>query len=64
MSEERMVQLNIRVTRSFKEMIQRFVQMDSHKDISEFTREALREKIQRDAPNLYRNQFDKSGGSH
>jgi Arc/MetJ-type ribon-helix-helix transcriptional regulator len=57
MSDEKMVQLNVRVPQNLKKMMKEYVGLDAHKDLSELTRDALREKIQRDAPHLYRNLF-------
>jgi len=57
MRKENMVPLNVRVPPSLKELINRFIGLDTHKDISELTRDALREKIQRDAPALYAELF-------
>jgi len=57
MSAEKMVQLNVRVPQNLKRMMKEYIELDAHKDLSELTRDALREKIQRDAPNLYQNLF-------
>lgn len=57
MSSEKMVQLNVRVPQSLKNLMKEYVELDAHKDLSELTRDALREKIQRDAPHLYKNLF-------
>jgi len=55
--EEKMVTLNVRVPRTLKDLMKEYIEMDAHKDLSEFTRDALRQKIQRDAPSLYRRLF-------
>lgn len=55
--EEKLVALNVRVPKTLKKLIREFIELDAHKDISEFTRDALREKIQRDAPDLYYKLF-------
>lgn len=55
--EEKLVALNIRVPHTLKKLIKKYVSLDTHKDISEFTRDAIREKIQRDAPHLYKQIF-------
>ena len=60
--EEKLVQLNVRVPRNLKNLMKEYVAMDAHKDISELTRDALREKIKRDAPQLYNGLFGKQGG--
>ena len=52
-----MVPLNVRVPPSLKELAQKFVALDAHKDVSELTRDALREKIRREAPELYAELF-------
>jgi Arc/MetJ-type ribon-helix-helix transcriptional regulator len=59
MSQEKLVQLNVRIPRTLKQLMKEYIELDAHKDISELTRDALREKIQRDAPNLYQKQFEK-----
>jgi len=57
MSDEKMVQLNVRVPQNLKKMMKEYIELDAHKDLSELTRDALRQKIQRDAPNLYESLF-------
>ena len=59
MQQEKLVPLNVRIPGALKQLMKEYVQLDAHKDISELTRDALREKIQRDAPNLYQKQFEK-----
>jgi Arc/MetJ-type ribon-helix-helix transcriptional regulator len=59
MEQEKLVQLNVRIPRILKQLMKEYIQLDAHKDISELTRDALREKIQRDAPNLYQNHFQR-----
>jgi len=46
-----------RVTKPFAEVIENFVEMDSHLNVAEFMRDAMREKIQREAPELYKTMF-------
>ncbi len=57
MQQEKMVPLNVRVPLNLKKLMKEYVELDAHKDLSELTRDALREKIQRDAPHLYGNLF-------
>ena len=59
MTKMGMIQLRVRVPRTLKKLMQQFIAMDAHKDISELTRDALREKIKRDAPELYAELFQK-----
>lgn len=58
MESEKLVQLNVRIPRNLKELMREYIEIDAHKDLSELTRDALREKIKRDAPVLYQRQFD------
>jgi Arc/MetJ-type ribon-helix-helix transcriptional regulator len=60
--EEKLVSLNVRVPRTLKQLIRDYIELNAHKDISEFTRDALREKIQRDAPSLYKRLFEAEKG--
>jgi Arc/MetJ-type ribon-helix-helix transcriptional regulator len=46
-----------RVPPSLKQMIGKFIHRDTHINESDFLRDAIREKIQRDAPDLYRQLF-------
>lgn len=57
MAKKELTNLNVRVPTSLKELLEEFVKRDLHTNISEFTREALREKLARDAPELYKKLF-------
>ena len=57
MKKEKMIPLSVRVPPSLKELAEKFVALDAHKDVSELTRDALREKIRREAPELYAELF-------
>ena len=46
------VNINVRVTPTFKKIIERYIDLDTYINISDFARDALREKIKRDAPAL------------
>ncbi|HEX69003.1 MAG TPA: ribbon-helix-helix protein, CopG family [Candidatus Bathyarchaeota archaeon] len=61
MAKGDLVNLNVRVPRALKELIQKIVEYKLHANISEFARDALREKIQRDAPELYRKFYEEVG---
>ena len=52
-----MIQLRVRVPIQLKKLMHEYIRLDTHKDISELTRDALREKIKRDAPHIYENLF-------
>ena len=46
-----------RVPTNLKELIAEFVRRDTHMNESDFVRDALREKIKKDAPQLYAELF-------
>jgi len=48
-----LVQVSFRIPKTLKELVEQYVKNDLHVNVSDFFREALREKIQRDAPQLY-----------
>jgi Arc/MetJ-type ribon-helix-helix transcriptional regulator len=58
MEKENLAELHVRIPRNLKDLMKEYVQLDAHKDISELTRDALREKIKRDAPRLYKKLFE------
>ncbi|MEM3704374.1 MAG: ribbon-helix-helix domain-containing protein [Candidatus Bathyarchaeia archaeon] len=57
MAKKELVNLNVRVPATLKELLEQFVRLDLHTNVSEFTRDALREKLARDAPELYKKLF-------
>ena len=50
--------LNVRIPSTLKELMERFVELDCHTNISDLTRDALREKLKKDAPHLYKQLFE------
>lgn len=50
-------QIVVRVTLPLRRMIEEYVSRDAHMNISEFVRDACREKIRADAPDVYRRVF-------
>ena len=56
--KKEMENLNIRVPSTLKELIQKYVLMDTHTNISDFTRDAIRQKLRKDAPQLYEQLFE------
>ena len=44
------VNINVRVTPVLKKIVEKCVERTTHINVSDFTRDALREKIKRDAP--------------
>ncbi len=57
MTKERMAQLNVRVPQRLKRVMERFVSLDAHTNISDLARDAIREKIVKEAPELYASLF-------
>ncbi len=49
--------IGVRVPTSLKTLLRRYVELDTHINESDFIRDAIREKILRDAPGLYRELF-------
>jgi len=57
---EKDVRISARIPRNLKELMQQFVALDAHINESDLIRDAIREKIQREAPELYRQLFQKA----
>lgn len=57
MERKELVQVSFRVPRVLRDLVKQYLTMDLHMNESEFFRDALREKIWRDAPELYRSLF-------
>lgn len=49
--------VSARVPKTLKTLISKIVEIDGHMNESDFVRDAIREKIQRDAPELYKQLF-------
>jgi len=58
-TEQRSHVLAFRVTKSLHKLIRMYLERDIHVNESDFIREAVREKIQRDAPELYKQLLEK-----
>jgi len=56
--EEKLVHMTVRVPKTLRDLIKQHIELDTHINESEFVRDALREKIQRDAPNLHKKLFE------
>ena len=59
-SPERMTQISFRVPKFLIELVHRFIKMNTYCNPSEFFRDAIREKILRDAPDLYTSIFEEA----
>ena len=55
--EKRDAYIGVRVPKTLKELIQKVVELDAHLNEADFVRDAIREKIKRDAPELYKQLF-------
>ena len=44
------VNVNVRITPTLKKIIEKYIDQDTYINMSDFSRDALREKIKRDAP--------------
>jgi hypothetical protein len=49
-----------RIPAALKNLLQKYITLDTHINESDFLRDAIREKIQRDAPRLYRGLFEEA----
>jgi Arc/MetJ-type ribon-helix-helix transcriptional regulator len=56
--KKELANLNVRVPAKLKELIGKYIDCDCHTNASEFTRDALREKLAKDAPDLYKQLFE------
>ncbi|MBS7615007.1 hypothetical protein KEJ18_04675 [Candidatus Bathyarchaeota archaeon] len=56
--------LNVRVPVRLKILLEKYVSTDMHTNISEFTREALREKLLREAPELCKQLFEEASATN
>jgi len=52
------VKVTIRMPRTLKELMTQFVAMDAHMNESDLVRDAVRQKIQKEAPELYKQLFN------
>ncbi|MGD0495443.1 MAG: ribbon-helix-helix domain-containing protein [Candidatus Bathyarchaeia archaeon] len=54
---EEPVKISAWLPKTLKELMDRYVARDAHLNVSDLIRDAIREKIQHDAPDLYRQLF-------
>ena len=47
--------LNVRITQAMRDIIDEMVKLDTHTTVSEFVRDAIRQKIKQEAPHLINN---------
>lgn len=58
MAKKMLVNLNVRIPQKLKEKLNQHIQLTLHLNLSEFTRDALREKMTRDDPQIYERLFE------
>lgn len=61
MTKEKTRVMATRVTERFAKLIEEYCRQDAHVNAADLIRDALREKIQREAPELYRQLFRQGG---
>jgi len=61
--EEELEIISVRVTKPLAETIKKYMEIDAHVTVSDFVRDAIRDKIKHDAPWLYEEMLKKNKGS-
>jgi Arc/MetJ-type ribon-helix-helix transcriptional regulator len=51
--EDELEVVSVRVSRSLYRLMMKYIEVDTHATLSDFLRDAIREKLKRDAPWLY-----------
>jgi len=59
MTKEKDVRITFRAPITLRDLVNKYIMLDAHMNPSEFYRDACREKIQKDAPELYKELFEK-----
>jgi len=59
MEKQKDAYIGVRIPKTLKELVQKVVAVDAHLNEADFVRDAIREKIQREAPELYAQLFRK-----
>jgi len=60
MERKELTTICVMIPTTMRELIEQFISLDTHTNLSEFVRDAIRQKLQKDAPHLY-NQIFKEG---
>jgi Arc/MetJ-type ribon-helix-helix transcriptional regulator len=58
MERKELTTICVVIPQTMRNLIEQFVSFDTHTNLSEFVRDALRQKLQHDAPNLYKQLFE------
>jgi len=59
MAKEKDVRITFRAPTTLRDLVKEYIMLDAHMNESDFYRDAAREKIQREAPELYKKLFEK-----
>jgi len=62
MAKKELTNLNVKIPTTLKKLLEEHVKHDLHTNISEFTREAIRQKLEREAPDLLKKLVKLEGG--
>jgi hypothetical protein len=62
MPKDKDVRITFRAPATLRDLVRHYISLDAHMNESDFYRDAAREKIQRDAPELYKKLFEKLKG--
>jgi hypothetical protein len=57
MEKENSETLSFKIPCSLRRLLAKYLELDTHMNESDFCRDAIREKIKRDAPQLYKQLF-------
>jgi len=58
MEKEETTTITFRLPLTLRDLLKNYLSLDTHMNESDFLREAMREKIKRDAPRLYKKLFE------
>jgi Arc/MetJ-type ribon-helix-helix transcriptional regulator len=58
MEKEETTTITFRLPLTLRDLLRDYLSLDTHMNESDFLREAMREKIKRDAPRLYKKLFE------
>jgi Arc/MetJ-type ribon-helix-helix transcriptional regulator len=50
----------VRIPRALRQLMEQFIERDAHMGLSELVRDSIREKIRREAPDLYLKLFSEA----
>jgi len=60
MDKEETTTITFRLPLTLRDLLKKYLSLDTHMNESDFLREAMREKIKQDAPRLYKELFEEN----